>query len=177
MQSSPRGPERVYVDTMVFVYHLWSRKPFLAAKTKLFFEDVDKGKYKAVTSTFTKTEFVGVLKLILSEAFGKTPTDQQLDEATNKLDEFLAKVGFEIFNSDDLVGTGFTPVFTDCHDVAAKADSTLGTHDNKWRSVGGCDALITVLAERSQTQWIATFDQGYKGIKRNVKPMILQEVY
>ncbi len=163
---------------MVFVYYLTRREGTSHSQATRFFRDVNNQKYKAVTTTFTRSEYISVLKAVLAETSGSPPSPTAMAMALDTFDRFVVSIGVEVQDSDRLVGTGFAPLFSECENVCMSSDPIRGTRDGNWRTVGGADALLIIFAERSKADVFATFDQGYKGMKRPaLRPLMLPEIY
>lgn len=174
------SPERVYVDTNVFVHHLFAtpndpKEGEFVRRTTMFFLDVEKQKYKAVTSTFTLTEYRGVMKRIISDRAGRIATHQEVEETVQKLEDFIRSEGIEVFGADDLIQVGYSPLFGDCDRIVEKASPIYTAKGHK--SIAGADGLLTALADRCQAHYVATFDTGFKGLKWAVVPLILWDAY
>ncbi len=144
-------------------------------RTTSFFKDVEDQKYKAVTTTFTLTEFRGAMKRILSEQQGRLASDQQIDQAIQTVESFIVKMGIELFKADDLVKVGYSTLFGDCERIVEK--STAIKTAKGWRSIGGADGILTALADRCTAQFIATLDTGFKGLKWGLTPLVLWDAY
>lgn len=172
---------RTYIDTMVFVY-LISRPTTdpLHTRSLKFFEEVENGTYEAVITTFTYAEYTAVMKETISRRSGKSPSAADMEKLRTEFEGFVEKEGIEVLDADDL-STAFSrsEVFRWCREVVERTGTVKG-RDNRWRTIGGADAVHVVLANRAGAELYATFDEGFKAIDElgwDLKPLIIQEVY
>jgi len=86
-------PPKTYIDTMVFIYHFMQHG--LSSKANKFFQDIEKGKYAGVTTSFTITEYLGVMRKALTEARNKPPTSADVSKL-RKLTNAIAMLVFAI---------------------------------------------------------------------------------
>lgn len=169
--------KRVYIDANIFIYQLFKvNKPVIQSKVQRFFYDVQNKKLVGVTSSFTRSEYFAVAKALLCEMLGKVPNKQTLDKALEDFDKFVNQMGIEQFDSDDLANMD-GKLFAEAHDRIDKSTNTYGNFDKKWHGLNGADSLILLFAERSNSQEIATNDDGFKGINSNVQPLMVRERY
>jgi predicted nucleic acid-binding protein len=169
--------KRVYIDTNIFIFQLFNvKKPFIQSKVQRFFYDIQNQKLIGVTSSFTRSEYFAVAKELLSELLGKFPDKATLDKALKNFDDFVNQMGIEQFDSDALANMD-GKLFADAHIRIDKSVNTYGNFDKKWHGLNGADSLILLFAERSNSQEIATNDDGFKGINSVVKPLIVRERY
>jgi len=174
---------RVYVDTMVFIYHLGPRH-YLSDKAEKFFVEVERGKYQAVATTFTVAEYLAVMKEILAGQLRATPAQSHIDKLKIEIENFIGQMGIELLDADDLAETplGRSDVFRPSFQVVEGVPVTLG-RDREWRGVGGADAISVVLADRAGAELFATFDEGFRGLDAlknfgyELQPLVLTDVY
>lgn len=174
---------RVYVDTMVYVYHLGPPHR-LSTKAEKFWVEVERRKYQAVATTFTVAEYLDVMKRILAVRLSATPARPHIETLKAEIEHFLEDMGIELLDADDLVVTnlGRSDIFRQVFQVIENVPATLG-RDQEWRSVGGADAINAVLADRAGAELFATFDEGFRGIDvlknlgYGIQPLILTDVY
>ncbi len=174
------GPATVYIDTNIFVHHLYPtpgdpKEVEVVRRTTMFFQDVENQKYRAVTTTFTLTEYKGAMKRVLSDQQARIATDQEVDQAIQTVESFIRNMGIELFKADDLIKVGYSTLFADCDRIVEKSTPTLTTKG--WKSIGGADGLLAALADRCAAQLVATLDSGFKGLKGGVSPLVLWDAY
>jgi predicted nucleic acid-binding protein len=93
--------------------------------------------------------------------------------------KFIQDIGFELTDSDELANlAGAPPFFQDVHDILRASESVLRASDSKWHGIGGCDAVVASLAARLGAPEVATFDQGFRGLRDSrVRPLMVPDVY
>lgn len=165
---------RVYIDTMVFLNHLFNKEHPLHSISARFFLDIENQKYVGITSSFTRSEYLGVIKQLMAEG-GDILSDQSKVNNTLKIfDEFIDEMGIEYYDSDELASTG--NLFSDSSDRISTSVPIRG-RDKTWRALNGADSLLLIFAERTGSNSIATNDDGFKGTTSFVKPLVLREIY
>lgn len=170
--------DKVYIDTMVFVYFLTLTGGFLYSRATRFMQAMQNQKFIGVISTFTMTEFAGVMKEILAEGFKRPPTQQEMEKSIKQLDTVIDSYGITLYDADQLAAIQSPAMFREADAIVVKTDPHLGTRDKKWHSLGGADAINVDLAQRCGAQFIATFDQGFSCLKAaTVKPLMIPEVF
>lgn len=174
--------KRTYIDTMLFVYQLATdRADWRNQLSSRFFGELENGAYEGVITTFTYAEYLAVMKVILSKGRGATPSQTQIDELKKIFGNFVEEEGIEVLDADDLsTSMGRCEIFRWGSDVI-DATGTVRGSDQRWRGIGGADAIHVVLASRAGAELLATFDQGFKamqGLPGSVlRPLIIPEVY
>ena len=86
----------VYIDVQVFAYRLIPNPTYgqkLFEQSRKFFEDISHGVFQGITSTFTETEYRGVVKRVLSNVRNHqiTPLEEQV--AMDEFNGFLSQLG------------------------------------------------------------------------------------
>ncbi len=177
--------ERAYIDTMLFVYHLARPKSDRMHRLSLqFFLDIENGKYEGVITSFTQIEYIAVMKELLSQRIGASPTFAQLNSLRREFESFIDNEGIEVLDSDDLsTSVGRCEIFKWSGQVVDACGTIRGSRDHKWRTINGADAIHAVFANRADADLLATFDEGFKLIRSlaasgwKLRPLIIQEEY
>ena len=176
--------EVVYIDTMVFAYRLLPNPNYgnLASQSSSFFDDVDAGKYQGITSTFTITEYQGIVKRVISFLKKREINPSEERTALDDFQTFIGGLDINLNDADGLVYRGETST------LFYATGQTLSTtkpyfrseapERREWKNVGAADALQVVLATRSGARRFATFDRGFVGLNSpSITPLIIQEEY
>lgn len=158
---------------MNFIYFLISANHNLNSKVTLFFDDIENARYVGVTSSFTKSEFLGVAKQILAEQNNQDPSNSDMGTVENNFDAFVTQLGIEMNDADSLYDS---QLFSNCYAIIKNSNAVRGT-DGKWRVIGGADSILLYLAEKTNSSKIATNDDGFKGNNTSVQPLMIREVY
>ncbi|MDH3657383.1 MAG: hypothetical protein OEM77_04520 [Nitrosopumilus sp.] len=87
-------PIRVYLDTNTFVHYLIKNKPPLGPKVESFFQDIESQKYLGVTTTFTISEYLGVVKEIVAEKENKSPNLEKIKKNRTSIERFYSSLGY-----------------------------------------------------------------------------------
>jgi predicted nucleic acid-binding protein len=167
---------------MLFVYHLGRPKSDTFHKLSLqFFLDIEKGSYEGVITTLTRSEYIGVMKELLSQHNGASLSLAQLTRLKDEFDEFIDKEGIELLDADDLsTGVGRCEIFKWSAQVVDVCRSIVGSN-YRWRALGGADAIHAVFANRADADLLVTFDESFKAMKSlsewKLRPLIVPEVY
>lgn len=175
MSAQAPPSSRIYIDTNTFVYQLINQNHWLNAKTNSFFARIVNQDFVGATSSFVRTEYLAVIKGILSRRSGTVASQNSIDIALKAFDDFLNNMGIEFYDSDELANID-GKLFEESHRRVETALPTLGG-DGKWRPLNGADSLHLLFAERTSSDEFATSDQGFKGINSPVVPHILWERY
>jgi predicted nucleic acid-binding protein len=171
--------EKVYIDTMVFLNQLFNKTHRLHSNSERFFHDIENQKYIGITSSFTRSEYLAVIKQELACQLNTVPSREEVDKALEIFDGFLEEMGIEYFDSDELVSFALNKdekFFVYCYDQILSSRPIKGK-DNKWRMLNGADSLVLLFAEACNANRIATNDDGFKGTNSYVIPLIPREVY
>jgi len=173
----PRG-SRVYIDTMIWIYYVITTGHGLAPYCEKLLKDIESGNITGVVSTFTLGEIVGVAKKVLAERQHRNPNTQEVEKIIQAVEKEIENLGIEVHDADILAEGEWqgSRLFERADELLLDSSSTLGS-DGKWRSLGGADALHLVFAERAVVDYLATCDQGFKGISSSVSPAIVWEEY
>ena len=179
-------PNLVYIDTHVFAYQLLSYSYSMTAKiqkmiitTGKFFQDIQNGKYQAIISTFTETEYRSVVKKVISCYMKRPITPQEENIAMNDFRAFNQSMGIGLTNSDVIAYNNNINQI----DIFSTTDYTIQNNvnpylDDKWKVIGGADAILLNMALRSGANMIATFDMGFKGVKHpSIQALIIPDIY
>jgi hypothetical protein len=94
-------------------------------------------------------------------------------KALAAFDNFKDKMGIELFDSDVLANSSGT-LFSECHNRIESASPIQGSN-SRWRTLGGADSIILLFAERSNSNRLATNDDGFKRSSSRVRPLIVKE--
>lgn len=167
--------DRIYIDSNVFIKQLLNKEHKLHSKCRKFFYDIENKKFKGITSSFTRSEYLALVKEIIFKYAEASSTQKNIDIAMSVFDDFVDRMGIEYFNSDDLTGFGFK-LFSESHERIQSAIPSRGK-DSRWRTLGGADSIILVMAERSHANKIATNDDGFRKIDSKVKPLLVKDNY
>lgn len=168
------APVRVYIDTNIFIYHLFNQGTTLSSKARRFFYKIQDGTFRGVTTTFTRSEYLAVIKEEIATQSGSPAPLSRLQTAMQTLDNFMKNMGIEVFESDDLVNQD-GKFFSEAHSKVEA--STPARISGKWKSLNGADSLILTFAERANCAKIATNDAGFKNTNSRIVGHILQEEY
>lgn len=171
----PTPPPKAYIDTMVFIYHF--KKHALTSKANNFFNDIEKGKYAGVTTTFTIAEYIGVIRKALTEARNRPPSSTDVSKLRKEIEKFISNMGIIYFDSDALVSPIYGKLFSSTEKVVENAKPFKNPRTNRWFLVNGADALHVTLAVRAGAELYATFDDDFRGVDNWIKPLMLFEVY
>jgi predicted nucleic acid-binding protein len=171
----PTPPPKAYIDTMVFIYHF--KKHGLTFKANKFFKDIEKGKYAGVTTTFTISECIGVMRKVLTEARDRPPSLTDVSKLRKEIEKFISEMGIIYFDADTLMSPIYGKLFSSTENVVENAKPFKNPRTNKWFLVGGADALHVTLAVRTGAELYATFDDDFRGVGNWIKPLMLFEVY
>jgi predicted nucleic acid-binding protein len=177
--------ERAYIDTMLFVYHLARPRSDILHRLSLqFFEDVEKGTYEGVVTSFTQTEYTAVMQELLTQRIGTNLTDAQVSSVKREFDSFIEREGIELLDADDLsTELGRSEIFRWGKQVVDTCRCVMGRRDYKWRTIVGADAIHAVFANRAGADVLATFDEGFRALDGlassgwKLKPLIISEAY
>jgi predicted nucleic acid-binding protein len=174
----------VYIDTVVFIYRLLPDPDHVdfANLSMGFFDDVDGGKYQGTTSTFTKIEYIGAVKKLISFVNKRQLTTEEEQNAIDDFDELVDHLDIFVSDSDRLVySTTKPPLFCDTSKIVKASNPYFhlrATERRQWMNIGGSDALSVSLAIRSGAKLFATFDRGFKGLRdTSITPLIIHEEY
>jgi predicted nucleic acid-binding protein len=175
--SLPNG-SRVYIDTMVWVYHLIQPTHRLGPVCERLLKEVASGNLVGVSSTFVIQETTDVAKRIISIVNGKAVSIDETEAVREKILGALLKMGIEIHDADALACPNGVQsnLFKGTEAIIMKSHPVLGT-DGKWRTVNGADAVHLTLAERAKADYFATCDQGFRGQNTSVRTSIVWEDY
>lgn len=178
MASTPASlvpPPRAYIDTMVFIYHF--KRHGLTNKADKFFHDIESGKFAGVTTSFTITEYLGVMKKVLTEVRNRPLTSTDLAKLRNQIECFIDDMGIAYYDADALATPLLGKLFSSTENVVENAKPYRSRRNNKWYMVNGADALHVNLALRAGASLYATFDDDFRGVSSWIKPLMLYEVY
>jgi predicted nucleic acid-binding protein len=171
----------VYVDTNIFVYHLWTPTHPQARYCRRFLSQVEQGKLKVVVSTFVISETLAVGLRILSKMLDRGPTRADIEGMIADVKAMLDLFGFQVSDADNLTldQTGHGGVFDRAAGIVEASEPVRGRIEAgvDWFSVGGADAIHASLAEKLGATHIATCDRAFKGLAAEVEPAILKDVY
>ena len=179
-----QAQEVVYIDANVFAYRLLkdpNYDNFLNLSTS-FFDDIDTGKYRGVTSTYTKIEYIGILKKVISYIRQSyiTPIEEQI--ALDDFQQFVDGLEISLTDADALACDGLNSTLFHLTSETLRSTKPYfhkkATERRQWMNMGGADALQINLAMRSGANRFATFDRGFKGLNNpSIIPLIIQEEY
>ena len=91
--------EKVYIDTMVFLNQLFNKTHRLHPNSERFFHDIENQKYIGVTSSFTRSEYLAIIKEELACQLNTVPPQKDVDKALEIFDSFIEEMGIEYFVS------------------------------------------------------------------------------
>jgi hypothetical protein len=132
-------------------------------------------KIVGITSSFTRTEYLAVVKELIAKRNRRVATNIEIDKAMTRFDQFMISMGIEYFDSDDII-TGRNGFFSSCYRHVQSANPVEGK-DKKWRGLGGADSIILLMAERCNSDLIATNDDGFSQVSSQVKPLLIKDEY
>ena len=164
----------------IIFYFLYSSHYPLTVKASNFFDDVEKGDYICRISSFTETEFLGVIKNLLCEKKNRPPTIDEVEAILREFNRFISEMGIELHDADALaIEKPIEPstIFSLSEKILDSATPFLGKRDKKWHSLKGADALHVALAIRVKAESYATFDDDFRGVSSWITPIMLSEVY
>lgn len=179
-----KSPPLVYIDASVFAYRLLlGQNSDMKAKSISFFQDIQRGTYLGIISTFTIMEYRGLAKKAISTAKKVQVAQSEEDSAMKDFGDFVDLMGIGKEDSD-LQATNQTLIpsrsdlFSSAEPIIIDSTPFYNTAPKKWRDVGAADALMTIFAERCGASFIITCDFGFKGLVHpTITPILLQEVY
>ncbi len=160
---------------MTFVYQLVNVTYKLNPNAQRFFTDIEQQKFKGITSSFVKTEFLSVMKRLLAEQEKKLPDKSSIEFVWKKFNQFLNEMGIEEFDADDLANQDGR-IFVDSQRLVEDSTIVQGK-DGKWRTLNGADSLHVLLAERSNADKLMTNDEGFRTSKSAVQVIFLKDEY
>lgn len=166
--------QKIFIDTNIFLYHLFDKSSSYAQKSAKFFKEIENSVFIGATSSFTRSEFLAVVKRKLCEKNGTIPTPYIINSVLKMFDDFIDNMGIEYFESDELANSD-GKLFEETH-KQVESSKPIQVRSN-WRALGAADCLLIAFAERSNSNKIMTNDIGFKGISSSVQPMILMETY
>lgn len=174
----PAG-SRAYIDTMIWIYHLVDPGHPLERVCERFLRDLENQKVKGLVSTFVLHEVVDVTKRLLAQKRNREPSQSDLDAIQERVEREMARLGVDIHDADSLAvdNTGQSVVFGRAGQLINQSGSFRGSHDGKWRTVNGADAIHVALAERAAASHYATFDEGFRRLTANLSSVLLGDVY
>jgi len=169
---------RVYIDTMVWIYHLFEQNHVMATCCERFLQEIEDGHLTGVSSSFTVQEALEVAKRSFSRKRNRPPGQAELAQIEGIIDGALRDLGIELHDSDRLTGLGGAPpdLFARTGEIIKQSRPYL-CPDGAWRAVGGADAIHLAFSERSNADYYATCDQGFKGQVSRNKVSIVWEDY
>jgi predicted nucleic acid-binding protein len=179
----------VYIDTHVFAYHLLPNGDAqLVRQAESFFNDIESGTYRGITSTFTSIDYRIVLKKVRARRKGQSNLGSrqqsalsQLEDAVMKdFDKFLLSMGIGLIDADTAsVGISGKPdIFRSLDGIITPSNPYQHNKAPDWRMISASDAILVFLALRGKATRIATFDLGFKGLNNSsIIPLFVQEVY
>lgn len=176
----PRG-KRVYIDTMVWVYHLAHRQHPEYAKCKMLLDQISRGEIAAVSSTFVIAEIVSAARKVITETRGTPLSVADLQNLRAAVLTEMGNYGVDIRDADSLAaqpspqGGMFGRVSTLVQDCGGSFTYVKG--QRRWKGLGGADAIHLALAERSNADILATCDSDFKHSTSLVAPAVVREVY
>ncbi|HKG87177.1 MAG TPA: hypothetical protein VKA95_02535 [Nitrososphaeraceae archaeon] len=100
MSVSPA--KRIYIDTNVFIKQLYSKTHKYHHKVCTFFKDIQNQKLKGANSSFTKSEYLAVIKELMAADLSSAPPQKDIDDALKIFDDFIDQMGIEYFELQDL---------------------------------------------------------------------------
>lgn len=160
---------KVYIDTSVFIYYLHSGKTETGfQKAETFFKEIEKGNYKASTSTFTKFEYRGYLKQRRAEIAGHDANRNELDALGDDLDRLLEDFGVDLLSTEVALGQNWVQ---ECGEVIDKSCPL--QRGSKWFVMRGADIVHALIAAKVGIKELATFDNGFRSFRDSVVPKIL----
>lgn len=179
MPIPPRS--RVYIDTMVWVYHLVDPGHPLDRFCERFLKDIERGNITGISTTFVIHEIVDVSKRLIAKRRGREPAISELQRLQERVEKSMSQLGIEIHDADALAANlaGQSEIFGRAGSIILNSGATLG-RDGNWRAVGGADAVHVGLAEKAGASHYATFDEGFRSLNATVShviPVMLAEVY
>jgi len=168
---------KVFIDTMVLIYHLVGCKEELSKKTEAFLEDLEKIKYRGAITTFTKAEYLAVAKKWFSRQQGRKPSRAEQDRIESQLESFIQDMGLEVYDADRLIEQQDNiSVFADCGRIVKESRPIKGSDDH-WLMVGAADSIVIKLAEYAYGDYLATFDDSLQGLSARLRPLDLRRCY
>jgi predicted nucleic acid-binding protein len=176
----PKG-SRVYIDTMVWVYHLAHQSHAEYVHCKALLDQVRRKEITAVSSTFVLTEIQSATRMVLSEKRRGPLTEAEVKQIREAAVREMETLGVDLQDADQIAasGGGLTPLFA----RAANLIETCGGHfvsrhrTPKWKGLGGADAIHLSLAERLNSDYLATCDSDFKDATSPVRASVLRETY
>jgi len=169
---------KIYLDTNILVYHLMGKPQKLAQQSGRLLLDIEKGRYTGTITTWTRTEFLGVVKTFLAQSNNRNPSTDEMLRAEKMLTDLISELGLELQDADVLASqAGQTRLFAESDKILRNSSAVQRT-DGRWTAIGGADSIHCVLAQRSGAQELATFDEDFRGISiQGVRTLIVRERY
>lgn len=167
-------PQRLYIDTSVFIWYLHSGKTDGYSKADKFLQDIASGKYQGVTSNFAKLEYQGVMKEMKAAVGGHNANKKELDLLVDELDSLIEDYGIEEVRADFLLNQSEGWI-DDCIDTITRCQPVLVSQD--WVTIKGADSIHAAIATLAGTQQLATLDNDFRSLTGGVTPLILWDAY
>jgi len=167
--------KKVFIDTNVLLSQMNKDDVFNQQAGK-FFYDLEKKKFKGVTSSINKTELLAAFKKTYSVANGKNPKPTVIEKFLQAFQKLIVSMGIEYVESDDVLQKS-EKFFSRAYQIIY--DSKAVKKSKKWKFISGYDAGVILMAQKTRADVIMTNDDGYLGIKLKTKinVKILRDVY
>jgi len=126
-------------------------------------------------STFTISEYIGVIKETLCNKRDGQVSDNEICTIKDQFENFLTQMGIMLYDADSIARR--IAVFSECEDVIESSIAFKGRRDRKWHCLKGADALHVAFALSVNAEALATFDDDFRGASGLISPIMLSEVY
>ena len=162
---------RVYIDTNVIVSHLVLGSRFAYAAGN-FFRDIKHEKVIGVTSSINKTEFLSSMKRIYSSYYRRNPDPDNIAYFEKMFDNLIRKMDIKYYDADTLTRND-SDLFGKAFSLVKKTKTVSGP--GSWKMINLPDALVVLMAEKTDSDQIITNDDGFGGIDSKVDVKILRK--
>lgn len=141
--------------------------------------DIENGKLIGVASTFSVMEYMAVMKQFISKQLNRSITQTETKLMKDAFIEFISRMGIILFDSDTLIldASGSCSFFTSCEYLIEKNQPMKGIRDSKWHTLNGADAIHALFAIKTNSTHLATFDDDFKGIDKEIAILDIEEKY
>lgn len=149
---------------MILIYHLTQHPTEPARRSGRLLHDIETGHLAGTITTWTRSEYLGVMRKLLAKTYNRNPTAAEMQTAENNFDSLITRLGLELQDADVLIGQGGqTRLFAESDSLLRNSSASRKRSSGEWTTIGGADSIHGVLARRAGAQELATFDEGFRG--------------
>lgn len=176
----PKG-SRVYIDTMIWVYHLAHQRHPEYPRCKQLLDQVLRKELTAVSSSFVLTEIVSATRKVLSELRGAPLSKQDVQNIRAAAISEMKRFQVDIQDADTVASQASPhgPMFARASNLIDDCGGGLIMRKGVpvWKGLGGADAIHLSIAERLNSDILATCDADFKHTTSPVITAVLRETY